>query len=151
MTKFRDVLRHIDVWCVAKRRQLRLTGFLAVGVVVAGCASAPRLTADTPAEVKRDAVAARAQARWDALIKADLPAAYQYLSPATRETMPLDVYKAKHKVDLYRDAKVDDVQCQIEACTVRLTVTYDYRRFQGVRTPLVEKWIISQGQAWLAE
>lgn len=120
-------------------------------MVVAGCASAPQLTAETPAETKREVVAARAKARWDALIKADLPAAYQYLSPATRETMPLDVYKAKHKVGMYRDAKVDGVDCQADACTVHLTITYDYKRFQGVHTPLVEKWIISQGQAWLAE
>ena len=38
----------------------------------------------------------------------DLAGAYEYLSPASRATMPLDLYKAKHKVGMYRAAKVDD-------------------------------------------
>ena len=120
-------------------------------LVVAGCASMGGLSADTPAEVKQNAVGARAKARWDALIKADIASAYGYLSPATRATVPLDVYKAKHKLGLYRSAKVDKVECQGEACTVHLTVVYDYKQFKGVTTPLSERWIITQGQAWLAE
>lgn len=141
-------MRHIREGVVAKRRQFTL---ILCAAVVAGCASTPQLNADTAADVKRDAVAARAKARWDALIKLDLDSAYQYLSPATRETTPLDVYKAKHKVGIYRSAKVDDVDCKGDACTVRLTVTYDYRQFRGMQTPLVEKWIITRGQAWLVE
>jgi hypothetical protein len=109
------------------------------------------LSADTPDQAKRDAVAARAEGRWQALIKGDLPAAYEYLSPASRATVPLDVYKAKHKVGLYRSAKVESVECVKDACTVRVNVIYDYKRFKGVATPLMEKWIIAQGQAWLAE
>jgi len=120
-------------------------------VLLAGCAGLGGLSADTPAQAKRDAVAARAQERWNALIKGDLAAAYAYLSPASRATMPLDVYKAKHKVGLYRAAKVDNVDCDADTCTVRLLVTYDYKKFKGVGTPLVEKWVITQGQAWFVD
>ena len=66
-------------------------------------------------------------------------------------TVPLDVYKAKHKLGLYRSAKVDKVDCQGAACTVHLTVVYDYKQFKGVTTPLSERWIITEGQAWFAE
>jgi predicted Mrr-cat superfamily restriction endonuclease len=65
---------------------------LATVLAVTGCASIGALSADTPAEAKQEAVAVRAKARWDALIKADIVSAYGYLSPATRATVPLDVY-----------------------------------------------------------
>lgn len=148
---FCDVLRQFRPTTVAKRRQTLLTVLFAGVVAIGGCASVGRLSADTPAEAKQDAVAARAKARWDALIKADIESAYGYLSPATRATVPLDVYKAKHKLGLYRSAKVDKVDCQGAACTVHLTVVYDYKQFKGVTTPLSERWIITEGQAWFAE
>ena len=148
---FRDVLRQFWRSTVAERRQSLAAGVLATVLAVTGCASIGALSADTPAEAKQEAVAVRAKARWDALIKADIVSAYGYLSPATRATVPLDVYKAKHKLGLYRSAKVDKVECQGEACTVHLTVVYDYKQFKGVATPLSERWIITQGQAWFAE
>ena len=128
-----------------------MTTALATVLAVGGCASFGGLSAETPAEAKQEAVAARAKGRWDALIKADITSAYGYLSPATRATVPLDVYKAKHKLGLYRSAKVDKVECQGAACTVHLTVVYDYKQFKGVATPLSERWIITEGQAWFAE
>lgn len=123
---------------------------LLAAAFLSGCAGLG-LSADTPDQAKRDAVAARAESRWQALIKGDLPAAYEYLSPASRATVPLDVYKAKRKIGLYRSAKVEGVECVKDACTVRVRVTYDFKRFKGVETPLVEKWIIARGQAWLVE
>ncbi len=152
---FSDVLRQFSAATVAKRRQYakRWIGALAV-LALAGCATVGgpgTLTKDSSPDVKREAVAARAQGRWDALIKGDLNAAYAYLSPATRATTPLDVYKAKHKVGLYRKIKVDSVDCEGAVCTVKLTLTYDYKRFKGIETPLVEKWVIEDGQAWLVE
>ena len=65
--------------------------------------------------------------------------------------MPLDLYKAKHKIGMYRAVKVDDVNCEADRCTVNLSLTYDYKRFKGVTTPLVEKWIITEGQAWFVD
>lgn len=148
---FWDTWRQLRGRTVSKRRQSGYRAALLAAAFLSGCASVGGISADTPEQAKRDAVAARAEARWQALIKGDLPAAYEYLSPASRATVPLDVYKAKHKVGLYRSAKVESVDCVKDACTVRVNVVYDYKRFKGVATPLVEKWIIAQGQAWLVE
>jgi hypothetical protein len=73
------------------------------------------------------------------------------MSPESRATKPLDLYKAKHKVGMYRAVKVDNVSCEGDACTVKLTLTYDHKRMKGITTPLTEKWIISQGQAWFVD
>jgi hypothetical protein len=53
--------------------------------------------------------------------------------------------------------KVDDVNCEADTCTVKLSLTYDYKGAKGVKqpltitTPLTEQWIISQGQAWFVD
>jgi hypothetical protein len=148
---FRDVFRPLRAQTVAKRRQWRSASLMLMCVLAAGCAGMGGLTKDSPPEAKREAVAARAKARWDALIRADLAGAYEYLSPASRAATPLDLYRSRHKVGLYRAVKVDDVNCEGEACTVKLSVTYDYKRFKGVTTLLTEKWIITQGQAWFVD
>ncbi|MBU6485286.1 MAG: hypothetical protein KGJ25_12210 [Betaproteobacteria bacterium] len=150
--KFSDFFRHFLARSVARRRQLKGWGVAALaGLALAGCAMgmAPGgLSKDSPPEVKQQAVEARAVARWEALIKGDIPAAYAYLSPATRATTPLDVYKAKHKMGMYRQVKVDSVDCEGAVCTVKLTLRYDYKRFKGIETPLSEHWVIEDGQAW---
>ena len=147
---FWDALRHFAMLTVAKRRQFRApaTALLAV-LALAGCAGMARLSADSSPEAKREAVAARAEARWQALIKGDLDAAYQYLSPGSKATIPLDVYKATHKVGLYRAAKVDKVNCDGAACEVTLTIRYDAKGFKNVDTLLTEQWVIEGGQAWI--
>lgn len=109
------------------------------------------LTQDSPPEVKKEAVAARATARWDALIKGDVDAAYAYLSPASRATIPLNAYKGKHKLGMYRAVKIDSVECEAEVCTVMLQLTFDYKRSKGIAMPLVEKWLITEGKAWYVE
>ena len=148
---FYDVPGHFRRGAGAKRRHFVGAAAAVAVALVGGCASVGGLSADTPAEVKREAVAARAKARWERLISLDLAGAYEYLSPASRATMPLDLYKAKHKVGLYRAAKVDTVNCEADTCTVVLQLTYDYKRVKGIVTPLTEKWIISQGQAWFVD
>jgi hypothetical protein len=151
---FCDVLRHFSNGTVAKRRH-SLTGTLVLcASLVGGCASmtgGSGLGPETTADVKRDAVTARAKARWDALIKPDLASAYTFLRPASRATMSFDQYKAKHKVGMYRAVTIDSVDCEAERCTVNLKLTYDYQRFKGMVTPLSERWIITQGQAWFVE
>lgn len=149
---FSDFFGHFPARTVAKRRQLKGWGVAALaGLLLAGCATgmAPGgLAKDSPAQVKQQVVEARAVARWNALIKGDIPAAYAYLSPATRATTPLDVYTAKRKVGMYRKIKVNSVDCEGAVCTVKLTLRYDYKRFKGIETPLSEHWVIEDGQAW---
>ena len=137
-------------WRHARRRVAQVLLTLAV----TGCAGLPGsgdLTKDSPASTKSEAVAQRAQARWQALIGSDLPAAYEYLSPGTRSTMTYEQYKSHHRVGLYRAAKIDSVTCEGEACTVKLTLTYDAKMLKGIVTPVTEKWVIEQGQAWIVE
>jgi hypothetical protein len=151
---FCDVLRHFRNRTVAKRRHSLVGAIVVAAGLVGGCASTTGgagLGPDTPTDVKRDAVAARAKARWDALIKPDLESAYTFLSPASRATMSVDQYKAKHKVGMYRAVSIDSVECEADRCTVNLKLTYDYQRFKGMVTPLSERWIIAQGQAWFVE
>jgi hypothetical protein len=146
---FCDVLRQLCGITVAKRRQW-LAGLVAA-VLLSACATVAQVAVDAPADVKRAAVADRAKARWDRLIAGDLPGAYEYLSPASRATLSLDGYRARHKVGMYRSVKIDDVSCEGEVCTVKLSVTYDFKRHKGITTPLTEKWVISQGQAWFVD
>ena len=151
---FCDVLRHFGLATVAKRRHLVAGAIVLASGLVGGCAGTlggPALGPDTPAEVRQEAVAARAKARWDALIKPDLASAYAFLSPASKATMSLDQYKAKHRVGMYRAVTIDNVVCDADRCTVNLKLTYDFQRYKGITTPLVERWIITQGQAWYVE
>ena len=93
-------------------------------------------------------VMARVTARWDAMIKGDLDTAYGYMSPGSRQVTSLEKFKANSRRDQYRDAKIDSVACEADACMVKLFVTYDHPRMKGITTPILESWIIDGGQAW---
>jgi len=121
------------------------TGWLALGVGLAGCAG---IGADSSPEAKQKLVAERAEARWQTLIKGDVDAAYQYLSAGSKAATPLAMYKTKVKPGIWRQAKVGKVQCDAEICSVEMTITYDYRNMKGLETPVPETWIIENGSAW---
>ena len=70
---------------------------VAVAAVLAGCASLGGLSKDSPAAEKESAVAERAKARWQALIKRNYQEAYGFFSPASKDTTSLAVYQAKLK------------------------------------------------------
>jgi hypothetical protein len=128
-------------------RVLATLGLLAL----AGCATAPSgggSAALTTPEAAKAAVTARAGARWEALVKNDLDRAYAFLSPASRATTSLDKFKATARRRDYREGKVDSVTCEGDACRARVLVTYDHPRMKGITTPIVESWIIVDGQAW---
>jgi hypothetical protein len=105
--------------------------------------------APASAEARRQAVEARVNARWDALIKGDLDAAYALLSPASREATTLEMFKRNTRAGGFREARIDKVECGAELCTVKLSVTYDHRLMKGVQTPIEETWIFDKGQPWL--
>jgi hypothetical protein len=107
-----------------------------------GCAT---LSADSPPEQKQKVVAEKAQARWDALLKGDVDAAYQFLSVGSKAATPLGVYKGRIKPGLWRAAKVDKINCEQEICKVTVMVTYDYKTFKGIQTPVAETWIVENG------
>lgn len=123
---------------------------VAVAALMAGCAGMGGLSKDSTAAEKESAVAERAKARWQALIKRNYEEAYGYFSPASKDATSLAAYQSKIAAMNYRDASVDKVQCVAEVCTVKLTLTYDYppAKATGVVTLLDENWIIDKGQAW---
>jgi hypothetical protein len=131
-------------------------GVLALALV-AGCGGLWGLTKDTPADVKAAAVKERSNARWAALIKGDMDAAYAYLSPGTRELVSPEQYRARIRSIGYRAVKIEKVDCESETCKVGLLLTYDYTPttptkggagVKGVSTYVEETWVLEKGQAW---
>ena len=114
-------------------------------VVLAGCAG---IGADSSPEAKQKAVAARAEARWQLLIKGDFAGAYEFLSSGSKATMSLDLYKAKMRPGGWRQATVEKVDCEAEVCNLVVEVTFDRRQMTGIQAPVRETWIIEKGSAW---
>jgi len=133
------------------RNFARRVGQATVAVVLAaGCAAiGGNLTSDTPLETKQAVVRERAEARWQAIIKGNYPAAYAYLSPASRGVVSAGTFEARQKgVVTYTGVKIDTVSCEAAACKVKLWLTYNHKVMKGVTTPAEESWIIDGGQAW---
>ncbi len=125
-------------------------GLVLVGAVAACATTAGTgtLTNDSPPEVKRAVLTERINARWDALIKGDMDTAYTFLSQASKDAYPLNVYKNKVKPGLWRSVKIDAVDCDGTVCWAKMVLTYDHRTMKGVQTPFTESWIIEKGNAW---
>jgi hypothetical protein len=126
------------------RRGSGLVAALA-GLAVAACAS---ISADSAPEAKQKVVSERAVARWQALIKGDVDAAYAFLSPASKKATPLTAYASSIKPGMWRQIKVDKVDCAAEVCKAQLSLTYDAKMMKGITTPIWESWIIEDGTAW---
>src|SRR5258705_4087350 len=96
---------------------LRLVGWMPGAVVVvaiAECAGMGGVNKDSPLEVKVAVVKERSEARWQALIKGDLDAAYAYLSPGSKATTSIEAYRRQIRPGLWRAVKVDTVECEGE-------------------------------------
>jgi hypothetical protein len=132
----------------------RLAKLFAAGAVatmaLGGCAGMAGfgISKDSDPSTKQKVVAQRAEARWQSLIKGDLDAAYAYMSEGSKATTPLDVYKAKMRPGLWRQARVEKVECEAEVCKVEMQITFDHKLMKGIQTPLNESWIIEKGSAW---
>jgi len=122
--------------------------YLAVVVLAVLTASCATLSPTSPSEEKIKVVMERATARWKAIIGKDFAAAYEYLSPASKATVTLAGFKTVASRLNYRDAKVNEVTCDVEVCKVKLLITYDMPQMKGIHSPLEESWVIDKGQAW---
>ena len=129
-----------DVKAVVFPGAARIIWALVLGVAMAGCAAVqPR----TPEE----AVKARAQARWDALLKGDLKAAYGFLSPGSRAVTTQEAYGASVRSGFWKSAVVEKAACDApDACESLATIEYEYQG-KRVKTPLRETWI-REGTDW---
>ena len=92
-------------------------------------------------------VTARAQLRWNALLKGDMAVAYQFISPGGRSLMSLEQYRPRVNAGFWRGAKVKEASCAAETCDV--TVLVDMT-IEGVKftNPIKESWILDAGKWW---
>jgi hypothetical protein len=116
---------------------------VAVGLAaVGGCATVP----DTPADSEK-VVKARAQARWDALLKGDVETAYGYLGPGSRAVNSLEAYKVSIRKGFWQSAQVESAKCEGDSCEVYAQIGYRYRG-SNIKSPLAETWIKQEGNWW---
>ena len=123
------------------RNSVRVGVWVGLVIVLAACGV---LQPRDPQEVLKE----RAQAKWDALVKSDLEAAYSYLSPASRSLWTLNNYKNQIKAGFWKSAVVEKMICQApDSCDVIVAIEYD---FQGRRTKtsLKETWIREESTWW---
>lgn len=132
-------------WSVNSTKQL---GALLLVFVfgLAGCAGTG-VKQDGGVDAK-EVVAKRVQSRWDALIKGDLAAAYEYLSPGTRSIMPLDSYRTKIKPGRWKKVSVDSVACEQDRCEVVIVLEYSYRDMKSIESRQNEIWLHESGNWW---
>ena len=139
-----------DCFLLLHASRLARLGIVGVVMVLSACATTPREhSIDTFAGKSiEDQVKERAGKRWEALIRGDLESAYGYFSRATRETYPIELYRAKMRPGMWRQAKVETVKCADAVCEVTVMITIDHNRLKGVITPVAERWIVQDGLAW---
>lgn len=119
---------------------------LSIGMM--GCAmSGGGATQTLPVEPQK-LVADMAAARWEALIKGDIVKAYSYLSPGTRDVMPLDLYKVKIHSGNWKKANVHSVTCEQDQCKVIVVIDYNSRNSRSFVTTLDEDWLRQDGKWW---
>lgn len=131
----------------------RIAGFaLLLGLLslLSACAG---LGPNTPEQ----AVSARAQARWNALVAGDQQQAYQFLSPASRALLSYENFRARFGAGAaWKSAQVFKVVCeQADRCTATIKVTYRPALPRGsidtIETSVDEVWLLESGQWWLPQ
>lgn len=131
-------------------RRFALLACLVGPLVLSGCAL---LKPPPPEEVVRE----RAQARWNALLAGKFEDAYQFLSPASRNVVSLQRFRASiGGADTWKGAEVHKVTCsQADRCTVSIKVSYSAilrgRSLGTIDTSVEETWLLDAGQWWLPQ
>jgi hypothetical protein len=125
-----------------------------VVTVLAACASTQSgLSPSATIEAKKAAATERAAARWQALIKGDYPAAYEFMSEASRKMVSFDQFRARSQGRgvVWQDATVRGATCDAEVCKVEFFVTYDHPKIKGMGFPVTETWVIERGSIWYVD
>jgi hypothetical protein len=114
-----------------------------------GCSTAPNLAtkAEIQASTPEQQVGKRAQARWDALLARDLKAAYGFISPAGRLTLPLEMYSGRVDPSIWKKAVFKSAECSKDVCKVQVTLDYTIGTIP-LSHVLNEQWIMSEGEWW---
>jgi len=115
-----------------------------LAVVATGCAV---LDSRTPEQVVKE----RAQARWNAMVSTDLKTAYEYFSPATRQTLKYEGFVMAYRQGFWKSATVDSVQCpKPDLCEVDVTIESEVKKGLKIKGPLRETWIREGNDWWYA-
>ena len=136
----------------------RIMGLVAIGLVLGACTQQggdgqPETTVETGSLSGEQLVSRRAEDRWQSLVAWDMKKAYGYLSPGTRQSMPLSVYMKKNAVAPmeYTGAVVKNTQCENQVCTLKVQISYLYQgsvsaaRGQEMSSTITENWIMADG------
>jgi hypothetical protein len=128
----------------------------AIATLLAACgATAPEKKSVASKLSPEEAVALRAKERWDLIIAKEHRKAYEYLSPGTRVTTPVDAYVRRLLGTQVRwfDASVETVICEEpDVCKARVKLSYKVRTpMMGISemeasSPVTESWLLSDGQ-----
>jgi hypothetical protein len=140
-------------------RGTRIAGVanLALAVsIAAGCATSVPEDSDAWRNAQQQVLRQRAETRWNTLVKGDLEAAYEFLSPAQRSVVSLQQYKRSIGGAVqWRVAKVDDIRYDLPTvAAVSVAVTYRFvppgsggKEVESVRQ-MQEKWLYKDGVWW---
>jgi hypothetical protein len=131
------------------KQYVNIVALVMLAVIFNGCSN--RLfDSRTDQQIVED----RATQRWQLLIRRDFPAAYQYLSPGSRETTPENVYVGRFgNATQWLDAKQVSSNCVEDLCQITMAVKYriHHKYFpKGIENTreFKEKWVRSDGQWW---
>ena len=91
---------------------------------------------------------ARAQARWDALLVSQFDKAYEYISPAGRLSLSLELFRSRIAAASWRGAKVTSAVCEPEVCDVTLKLDINVLPNLPYTQTINEKWILDGGKWW---
>ncbi|MBC9070387.1 hypothetical protein IAI53_00220 [Thauera sp. CAU 1555] len=120
---------------------------LAACVVVAACATTSVQQTD------EERIAARAQQRWDALVDGAAERAYEFETPAYRETHSLKLFRSRlGSAVSFIGAEVKEVVVDGDVADVRIFMAYHTLGADGslirVDRPVRESWVRAGGEWW---
>src|SRR5258708_32434318 len=121
----------------------KVAGFIAVSLLLVSCA--------TPVKQFRpdeEVVKERSQARWDAMVKGDFRAGYQFVSPAGESVYGEEQYEARYKRGFWTASNAEKVECTTrELCEVDVRIAYKLSAGE-MKAPVREKWVKQDSQWW---
>ncbi len=122
----------------------------ALFALLVGCAGVgPAAEVKTTQTVEQQVIA-RAEARWKLMIAKDLDAAYAFLSPGSKGSNPLPMFRAKIRPLDWKSAVGASADCAEDQCRVKLRIGLNDKRLGGdVETMVEETWLKASGQWWL--
>lgn len=123
----------------------RRLALLSLAGILVGCSALGEI-GKTPEEI----VAARAEARWRAVIAGQWETAYSFATSAYRAAVDLDGFKGRIAGPVIRKAaEAQSVTCSEGSCEVVIRMTYEpagRRGFGEIKTDFSERWVEEEGR-----